>query len=467
MRTTHTILILSLLATSDLVAQKPGGHWAKTSIPTTNTPPARHENPGAASKSRFYVFGGNSNASASTYFNDLWSFDGKVWKEETKNGATGSPAARHRAAICWDDTRNKLVVFGGRNGSSLFNDTWEWGPITKTWKNITPKSPLVSPSKRQFSSMAYDPSSKNLILFGGISTVHEQDTWALVAGALWIKQKPTTSPPARRQHHMVTRFDNGDILLCGGQNLSPTKVQFKDVWRFKSGQWTLIKPTTTARPATVVANNAFYDENRHRLNLSAGNWFAGGQSKNVQEFDSVANKWVPRGVDNVFLKSTRYFAGYIRNLGKAYKISGQNVSPQNTFVYESEKPPKSTVGSAGCSTGTTTPDLTNTPAWMDRTMVLEVKNTPTGAATLMGIGFAPAISVPLSVLGIGSANCVLTVNPLVVFPATPNTSGNAELSLPLPNTPSFAGTTVLIQALLTVGSTSYVSNRRDVTVGAL
>jgi len=363
-----TILVLSLVATSSLIAQKPGGHWTLTSVPTSNTPPARHENPGAASKSHFYVFGGNSNASSTTFYNDLWSFDGKAWKLETKNGAAGSPSARHQVAICWDEGRSKLMLFGGHDGSAKLNDTWEWDPVTKAWTDVTPKTPLVSPSARQFSSMAYDPSSSSIILFGGLSAAgHEQDTWRLLGGRIWRKESPTTSPPARRQHHMVTRFGLGDILMCGGQNLSPTKVQFKDVWSFKSGQWKLITPTTSARPSTVVANNAFYDEYRQRLNLSAGNWSGGGASKNIQEFDSVANKWLPRGVDNVFLKSTRYFVGYIRNLKKAYKISGQNVLPQNTFVYESEKKPSSVVGAPGCAVGSVTPTLTNAPAWLART----------------------------------------------------------------------------------------------------
>ena len=83
------------------------------------------------------------------------------------------------------------------------------------------------------------------------------------------------------------------------------------------------------------------------------------------------------------------------------------------------------------------------------------------------IGFAPAIKLPLSLMGIGSSSCVLTINPLVVIGAANNSSGNAEVTLTLPNTPSFAGQTAMLQALLTVGTTSYVSTRQDATAGAL
>ena len=470
MRPTYSILTLSLFVAASLSAQKPGAHWALTNVSTTNVPPPRHENPGAASKTHFYVFGGNSNANSRVFFNDLWSFDGKAWKLETKDKAAGSPSPRHQAAICWDEARNKLMVFGGHDGSKKLNDLWQWDPTTKLWKDVTPKSPLLSPSPRQFASMAFDPSSGTITLFGGLSAKgHENDTWQFLGGAIWRKSNPTTSPPARRQHHMATRFGFGDIVMCGGQNLVPSKVQFKDVWRFKSGQWTLIKPTTTTRPTTVVANNAFYDEKRQRLNLSGGNFFGGAQAKVVQEFDCVANKWVARGVDNVFLKCTRYFAGYIRNLGKTYKISGQNALPLRTYVYESEKPPKSVTGSAGCSinASTPTPNLRNDPAWLDRPLVVEMEKTPKGAVTLVLVGAAPAIKLPLSALGIGPARCVLTVNPLLVLPAVPNKAGNAEMRLPLPNTPTLAGVSLMTQALFAFQSTFYVSNRLDVTLGAL
>ena len=88
--------------------------------------------------------------------------------------------------------------------------------------------------------------------------------------------------------------------------------------------------------------------------------------------------------------------------------------------------------------------------------------------TLIGIGFQ-GINVPLSLLGIGSSSCLLTVSPMFVFGAAPNTSGNPELKLPLPNDPSLAGGTVpaLIQALVSTSSTAYVSNRIDITGGAL
>lgn len=466
MKRTISILALTSLLTPSLVAQKPGGHWTLTNIPTTNVPPARHENPGAASKTHFYVFGGNSNTSASTFYNDLWSFDGKAWKLETANGATGSPAKRDRAAICWDDARGKLMVFGGHNASGLFNDLWEWDPTTKAWTDVTPTS--LSPSARQFSAMAWEPSSKSMILFGGLSAAgHEADTWRLLAGRIWRKEAPTNSPPARRQHHMVTRFGLDDILLCGGQNPTPTKVQFKDVWSFKGGQWTQIKLTTTAVPTTVVANNAFYDEFRQRLNLSGGNNFGGGPTNIVQEFDSVTNEWVLRGTDSAFVKSTRYFVGYIRDLKKAFKISGQNAQPLGTYVYESEKAPASASGAPGCAIGSNTPTLINSDAWLDRTLVVEMQNTPTASATLMALGAAPAIKIPLSALGIGSANCIFTVNPIFMFAAAPNTSGNAEVRIPLPNTPSLAGATVFMQALVGVSGQFYVSNRIDITAGAL
>jgi hypothetical protein len=70
-----------------------------------------------------------------------------------------------------------VVLFGGFDGSSYFNDTWVWGDHgVPTW---TQNLPSTSPSARALSSMARDVLRGQLVLFGGADANGNllNDTW--------------------------------------------------------------------------------------------------------------------------------------------------------------------------------------------------------------------------------------------------------------------------------------------------
>ncbi|MGA3149423.1 MAG: kelch repeat-containing protein, partial [Acidimicrobiales bacterium] len=63
-----------------------------------------------------------------------------------------------------------------------------------TW---TAQSPAASPSARYGATMAYDPATGNMVLFGGEGrSAFLNDTWTW-DGSTWTAQSPAASPPAR------------------------------------------------------------------------------------------------------------------------------------------------------------------------------------------------------------------------------------------------------------------------------
>jgi hypothetical protein len=62
------------------------------------------------------LFGGKNDT---TFFKNTWEWDGKHWTQRQDIG----PAARAYAAMAYDSTRQRAVLFGGA-GSGLFGDTW-------------------------------------------------------------------------------------------------------------------------------------------------------------------------------------------------------------------------------------------------------------------------------------------------------------------------------------------------------
>src|SRR5438309_11310821 len=74
--------------------------------------------------------------------------------------AAGSPSARAGAGMAYDAGTNSAVLFGGV-GSTVQGDTWIW---RGGWLQLHPSS---SPSARSDMAMAYDAAAGNLVLFGG------------------------------------------------------------------------------------------------------------------------------------------------------------------------------------------------------------------------------------------------------------------------------------------------------------
>ena len=422
--------LVALLA-SDAIAQAPGANWQVTPG-VTGAPSQRRENPGAASATKMYVFGGTSGNSGGSQLNDLWDFDGTTWTQLTANGAAGSPPARTQAAIAFDFSRNKLIVFGGNATSGILNDTWEFDPVTVAWTEITPAA--GSPSPRRFHKIAHDPATGSMVTFGGLdaSSTHLNDTWVLSAGILWTQLSTSGTPSTRRQHHLVRRPDFGDVILCAGQDVSlsaPAKWR-TDVWRFTGSDW--VQLSITGTPAAIVANEAAYDPIRKRIVIPGGNGISGGSpTGEVTEFDCVSNEWVVRfgrtTPDPVLGRVSRFFLAFLETTGKIYKISGQvpstGASPTTTVEYQSDNVATATIGSPGCAGSAGIPSLEATGMmWMGRDLVLEVDNIPTGSTGLLGLGFT-TVNVPLSLLGIGSASCILTADPLFVFPMGTNPAG--------------------------------------------
>ena len=251
-------------------ATSPRANWVRLTN-TNNVPTQRRDNPGAASLDKLYLFGGRLGNSTSTALNALYEFDGTTWTLKTAEGANGSPPVRGGACVAWDFSSKKLVVFGGDSGGAtpaLLGDTWEWDPTTNAWTQIMG----TGPAARRWSAMTYDPLRRGLILFGGETVLNGapvNDTWFYSNGT-WTQLATPTPPPGRRLHSLVTRTSYRDILLVAGQDAFQTpQIRFLDVWRWTGGTWIQVN-TGGTHPHGTTANQAVYDEARERVVLQGG-----------------------------------------------------------------------------------------------------------------------------------------------------------------------------------------------------
>ena len=191
-------------------------------------------------RSRIVVAGGT--ASGGTGLAPLWEIDPVTcaWTQRTSSVA---PPARLDALTAWDSKRNVVVMFGGSGPGTDWNqvgflqDTWEWDGAAGTW---TQRSIGTAPTKRMQSAMAYDPRRQRIVLFGGFDGTFLGDTWEY-DGATW-KSMSSSGPSARADASLAFDSERGNIVLFGGTGPSPSVprpggVPFTDLWDWDGTAW--------------------------------------------------------------------------------------------------------------------------------------------------------------------------------------------------------------------------------------
>jgi hypothetical protein len=106
-------------------------------------------------------------------------------------------ASRSHAALAYDDALGKVVLFGGAD-ATLEHDhagTWLWDG--HGWSQLHPGT---SPSAREGAVMSYEPTTRKLVLFGGMQrrpradSLAFHDTWTF-DGTTWTEEHPQHVPP--------------------------------------------------------------------------------------------------------------------------------------------------------------------------------------------------------------------------------------------------------------------------------
>jgi hypothetical protein len=77
--------------------------------------------------------------------------------------------------MAYDDARGVTVLFGGYDGTTLRDDTWQWDG--NAWTQLA----VSGPEPRVAHAMAYDLARQVAVLFGGVTTgvPYLGDTWIL------------------------------------------------------------------------------------------------------------------------------------------------------------------------------------------------------------------------------------------------------------------------------------------------
>jgi hypothetical protein len=220
---------------------------------------------------RMVVFGGSDGTGP---MNGVWVYPlsgNGTWSSLSVVGTP--PAARQRFSAIQDPVRNRLIVFGGLDGSA-HNDVWTLSLVgTSTWTQLQPLGP--APAPRFGASVVYDPRRDQMVVFGGVNGTGGalEDLWTLSLGGspAWTPLQPAMAGPSPRTESSVAYDPSRDLIwfFSGGTAAALPN----DLWTLSlSGAptWQQVLPADGDRPVGRAFHTAILDPATDRMVVSMG-----------------------------------------------------------------------------------------------------------------------------------------------------------------------------------------------------
>ncbi len=235
---------------------------------------------------RLVVFGGRSEAGV-THFADAWALDLATegghgrWEQVAAADAVGAPPPTRSCAAAWDSGEDRLVVFGGWNGTTMRNGVWALDVDSATWSQLCDSTSCgTAPSPRRAAAAGYDPLRDQLVVFGGLDGAYRNEVWTLSldGSPQWHVQSVTGVVPTGRASHTMT-YDAGRdrMWVVGG---TTTGTDLADTWALDLMTMTWQRLTPGGCPAVCPSPRsghvAGYDDGLDRIIMYGGLQSANG-----------------------------------------------------------------------------------------------------------------------------------------------------------------------------------------------
>eukprot|EP00753_Platysulcus_tardus_P016605 PLAT5888.1.p1 GENE.PLAT5888.1~~PLAT5888.1.p1 ORF type:complete len:509 (-),score=219.31 PLAT5888.1:108-1634(-) len=164
---------------------------------------------------KLFFFGGRGRGGK--LFNDIHTLDVNTWRWRRVQVSTVGPPPRFNHSELL--VGSKIVIFGGWDGRSAFNDFWVFDTEHNTW--IKPRTAGVAPRARHGASMCLTEDGRVLV-FGGyafgdgdrpvyLGDVRELDTETMV----WSRPRVTGDYPTPRYGHTSAMVDRLMVVFGG------------------------------------------------------------------------------------------------------------------------------------------------------------------------------------------------------------------------------------------------------------
>ena len=227
-------------------------------------------------RDRMVVFGGYDGS----HRNDVWALSlsgSPAWSELDPAG--GPPPERRGHTAIYDPARDRMVMFGGYHNLSTYNDVWALSLSgSPAWSELDPVG--SPPAARHDHTAIYDPVRDRMVVFGGYDGSFHNDAWALsLAGSpAWGVLAPAGGPPTARFGHTAIYDPARDrMVVFGGVDANSDFDCRIDVWALSlagNPAWSALAPAGSP-PSGCFGHTAIYDPARDRMVVFGGRFGAG------------------------------------------------------------------------------------------------------------------------------------------------------------------------------------------------
>jgi hypothetical protein len=197
---------------------------------------------------------------------DLFRYAGGSW-----NNLPSPVSGSYPSVALARDTKRGVVVLHTDTQTFEFDGT-AFAPV-----------PVANPPKRALVAMAYDEKNQRVVLYGGVTgTTVYFDTWTY-DGASWKQLTTTGAPPPRHSATMTYDAGKGRIVMYGGCTVplcgtGPNGKLF-DTWELDGGTWT--KVATPVQPSSALRTQLAYDPIRDT------SYLVGTEDTVIYEYDGM------------------------------------------------------------------------------------------------------------------------------------------------------------------------------------
>ena len=208
-----------------------------------------------------------------------------LWIELHPNGT--APAPRREHSSVYDAANDILIVFGGRNYSQTFNDTWLLaGASGVTGKSSWIRLSTSGTAPQRYAMLAgYNFVENTLIIFGGVDQDNhiQMDLWLLSnanglgkGAPTWRRLTVSGTPPTTRGLMRGAYDEARDTFMFfgGGGWQGSEGTLYSDTWIItnvtKNPAWRKLDPSGTP-PISRVRHSTVYDATANLMIVFGGN----------------------------------------------------------------------------------------------------------------------------------------------------------------------------------------------------
>lgn len=204
-------------------------------------------------------------------FADTWALELTSFAWDTLDVGTG-PSERQDHRAVYDPVRHRMLVFGGRDVHSIFNDTWAFDLAAQTWSQLD--AGAAGPSPRYGHAMAYDDATDRMLVYGGWDGAAQNDVWAFdLATTSWERLRSGAygeqdpQPEGRVFPGAVVDETQRRLILYGGYTYTVSAPR-ADTWALDlaTATWTRLADG----PCTCFGQAGIHDAENHRAIFYGG-----------------------------------------------------------------------------------------------------------------------------------------------------------------------------------------------------